>query len=83
MYDCPIEMSRQLDGIEFIMREERERTVLRAIQKVGIDIDRESLMQALNHDRERYEEAYQKGYNDCKRKYDEILKKISDLVDEK
>ena len=74
MYDCPISM--QTDGLELMIREEREKSIVRAVQKIGIDIDKESLIEALNHDRKRYEEAYQKGWDECKKHYEDKLARI-------
>ena len=78
MYDCPI--SEQVGAIELMVREEHDRNIVRAVQKIGIDIDKEGLVEALNHDRKRYEEAYQKGWDDCKKHYEEKLKQIIDLA---
>ena len=75
MYDCPI--SEQVGAIELMMREEHDRNIVRAVQKIGIDIDKEGLVEALNHDRKRYEEAYQKGWDDCKKHYEEKLARIA------
>ena len=78
IYDCPI--STQLGGVELMMREEYDRHILRVIQQIGIDIDKEGLLNALNNDRKRYEEAYQKGWNECKKHYDDKLSKIAEVV---
>ena len=75
MYDCPI--SEQVGAIELMVREEHDRNIVRAVQKIGIDIDKEGLVEALNHDRKRYEEAYQKGWDDCKKHYEEKLARIA------
>lgn len=55
MYESPIniiqgEMQMQLEG-----------EVYKAIQKVGVDVDKEELLKALQYDREQYK----KGYNDA------------------
>lgn len=39
-----------------------ENDVLTAIQRVGVDVDRDELIKALNYDRDQY----RKGYNDAK-----------------
>ena len=48
--------------------------------KMMIEIDQESLIQAINSDRKRYEEAYKKGYADCEEHYKELLSQISKLA---
>ena len=35
----------------------------KAIHNVGVDIDKDKLIQALTQDKQRYEEAYRNGYN--------------------
>ena len=78
IYDCPI--SEQIGQLKMMMADEHDRMVVRAVQQVGIEIDQESLVQAINSDRKRYEEAYKKGYSDCEEHYKEILSQISKLV---
>ena len=80
MYDCPIET--QLSGLQLMIREEHNRQIMEAVQKIGIKIDKEGLIDALNHDRKRYDEAYQKGWNDCKKHYEDKLSKIECLLKE-
>ena len=48
-----------------MMANEHDRMVLKAVQQVGIEIDQESLIQAIKSDRKRYEEAYKRSYADC------------------
>lgn len=65
MYESPIniiqgEMQMQLEG-----------EVYKAIQKVGVDVDKEELLKALQYDREQYK----KGYNDAIEEFAEIFKR--------
>lgn len=46
---------------------DQEKFVITAIQDVGINIDKDGLVQALNGDRARYEEAYRAGIRSGKR----------------
>ena len=78
IYDCPI--SEQIGEPQTMMANEHDKMVLKAVQKVGVEIDQESLIQAINCDRRRYEEAYKKGYADCEEHYKELLSKISKLA---
>ena len=80
IYDCPI--SEQIGELKMMMADKHDKTILRAVQQVGIEIDQESLIQAINSDRKRYEEAYKKGYADCEEHYKELLSQISKLVNE-
>ena len=78
IYDCPIEL--QLGEIETLHNQELGREIIRTVQKVGISIDRDGLIEAINNDHKRYEEAYNKGYSDCKKLYDETLRSIAKLT---
>ena len=78
IYDCPI--FEQIGQLQTMMANEHDRMVLKAVQQVGIEIDQESLIQAINSDRKRYEEAYKKGYADCEEHYKELLSQISKLA---
>ena len=75
IYDCPI--SEQIGALQTLMAEEHEKMIFKAVQQIGIEIDHESLIQAINNDRKRYEAAYNKGYSDCEQHYKEL---IGDIV---
>ena len=54
-----------------------EDMIITEVMRVGIYIDKDKLIQALDLDKERYEEAYRKGYqNGYKKREDEIVKCI-------
>ena len=55
MYKSPI------DIIYGQMETQLEGTVLKAVQKVGVDVDKEELIRALQYDRDQYN----KGYDDA------------------
>ena len=40
--------------------------IIQAIQKIGIDINKEELIKALNYDRNQYETGYKDGYMKAK-----------------
>ena len=79
LYQCPIET--QLDAMRVMIRDEQEGKIIRAVQNIGIEIDKEGLVQALNNDRRRYEAAWNAGYEACKQEYGEMLKNASELLD--
>ena len=78
MYDCPIKTFMQTTQAK--MQEEYEGQVVMAVQKVGIDVNKEELIQAIKNDRQRYEAAYQRGWNSCERYYKEILARIHNVL---
>ena len=77
-YDCPI--SETVDQLHLMMVEEHDKQIVKAVQKIGIEIDRDGLIAALRNDRDRYEAAYKKGYEDATRKYEEKISTIRGLL---
>lgn len=68
MYESPIEfiqtqMQMQMDG-----------EILKAVQGVGIGVDKEELIKALAYDREQYVKGYKDGYRDGAKELAEKLK---------
>ena len=78
IYDCPIH--EQIGELKTMMADEHDRMIIKAVQQIGIEIDQESLVQAIYSDRKRYEEAYKRGYADCEEHYKKLLSKIGDLL---
>lgn len=48
------------------MNEDFENSVLKAVQKVGINVDKEELLKALIYDRGQYDEGYEDAMNEIK-----------------
>lgn len=55
-YESPIDM------IYGQMRIETENAICKAVQEVGINVDKEELIKALQYDREQYQKGYKDGY---------------------
>lgn len=55
MYEAPIKLIKQQ------METEIEGMVLRAVQRVGVDVNKEELMRALEYDRGQYTKGYRDG----------------------
>lgn len=71
MYKSPIE---QIYGeIQTQMVQEDENMVMKAIRKVGVNVDKEELIKALQYDRNQYTKGYEDGKNDV---LDKIRAKI-------
>ncbi len=77
-YDCPI--SETVDQLHLMMVEEHDKQIVKAVQNVGINIDRDGLIAALRNDRDRYEAAYKKGYEDASQEYEARLKAIRTML---
>ena len=59
MYNSPIDViTRQL-------RTQQEDHVFKAVQEVGITVDKEELLKALKYDRDQYNNGYHNGYHDA------------------
>ena len=72
-YDSPLSLVTQ-SIMENIGKQFDDMTY-QAIQKVGIDVDRDKLLEALQQDKKRYEEAYCRGANEgYKRRDDELIR---------
>lgn len=80
MWNCPIEL--QTTALELKVREAENQVITEAVRQIGVRIDEKGLVEALNHDRRRYEEAYQKGWNDCREYYEKKCQEITDILAE-
>lgn len=78
LYDCPI--STSISQLQTMMTQEYNHQILKAVGQIGIKIDEDGLVQALNQDRRRYEEAYRAGYEACRKEYEDRMLKIAKLT---
>ena len=67
MYKSPIE--KIYDELQTQMVQEDENMVMKAVRKVGVNVDKYELIKALQYDRNQYTKGYEDGKN-------EILNKI-------
>lgn len=72
------EIQDAVDGIIKTCREELrakiEDKIVEAVRNVGIEVvDKEGLMAALIEDKQRYDEAYKKGYRACEKLLDKAI----------
>ena len=73
MYNSPIE--KIYSELQTQMVQEDENMVMKAIRKVGVNVDKGELIKALQYDRDQYTKGYEDGKN-------EILVKIrAEIVD--
>ena len=70
MYESPIEMI--ISEIITDFKQNQEKQICEAIQRMNINVSKEELIKALNYDRQQYE----KGYNDAIEELTEDIKKI-------
>ncbi len=58
MYESPIELIQKNTEMQF------ENGIYKAVTKVGINVDKEELIKALNYDRRQYLKGYTDGFRD-------------------
>ena len=76
MYNSPIE--KICSELQTQMVQEDEKMVMKAIRKVGVNVDRGELIKALQYDRDQYTKGYEDGKNEI---LDKIRAEIADLDD--
>jgi hypothetical protein len=75
MYESPIGL------IQEEMEIYAEGEILRAVQKVGVNVDKEELLRALAYDREQYVKGYKDGVNAvCERIEKILINKLREYV---
>lgn len=65
MYESPIRLLVQ--QLETSVREQQEKQIFEAVQKCGVDVDRDELIKALAYDRAQYAQGYSDGRADAQR----------------
>jgi hypothetical protein len=70
-YDSPFELT--ISDIATQVARDIDKMALKAVQKVGISVDKDKLLAALKQDAERYREAYAHGYDTGYEKRDEEI----------
>ena len=76
MYNSPIE--KIYSELQTQMVQEDENMVMKAIRKVGVNVDKGELIKALQYDRDQYTKGYEDGKNEI---LDKIRAEIADLDD--
>lgn len=73
MYESPIEI------IQTQMQMQMDGEILKAVQGVGIDVNKEELLKALAYDREQYSKGYKDGVKDLAERLKESIIQENDL----
>lgn len=71
MYECPVKFN--FGDIQMQIVKQQENEVYMAVQKCGVDVDREELKRALKYDREQYEKGYEDAVKQVK---EDIIKEL-------
>lgn len=73
MYESPIEVfTSQMDGILEQMQKQQEEYIYQAVLNVGVDVNKEELVKALQYDRDQYAKGYQDGIEEFAEKLLEL-----------
>lgn len=71
MYESPINFI--FGDIQMQLVKQQENEVCMAVQKCGVDVDKEELIRALQYDREQYEKGYEDALRQVKK---DIIEKL-------
>lgn len=79
MYESPIELFVQssIDELCKDIKAQRENYIIKSIEKIGVFVNKEELITALNYDRSQYDKGYDDGYNKAIDDVKEMLSGIS------
>lgn len=77
MYESPIYSFEKTISMD--IGEKYDNLVMTAVKEVGIDVDREELIKALEYDRDQYMKGYRDGEESTRRA---IIKDIEKLIEE-
>ena len=78
MYESPIELVVSQFKSEIIKQQENE--VLKAVQNVGVNVNKAELIRALAYDRDQYDKGYSDGYETGRlAMLDELKRKLQEF----
>lgn len=79
-YDSPI-VFNFVQQIATEIAKQTDESVMKAVMNTGINIDQKKLVEALQQDKERYDDAYQKGYLRGYNRREEEIVRCKDCTD--
>lgn len=69
MYESPINVT--IENMITDVRKKQDEAVYRAIQNVGINVNKDELIKALQYDREQYNKGYKDGVREFAKRFEE------------
>lgn len=63
MYESPVKLCQTVEEIAQDIHKQTEDFIVQSVCKVGVVIDKEELIKAINYDRNQYDKGYNEGYN--------------------
>lgn len=73
MYEPPVTLSFKQKEVSCHCNEELDNIIVEYIHEVGIDVNKDELIKAMQYDRNQYDKGYQDGYEAAKLKYEKML----------
>lgn len=73
-YDSPLKLI--IDKVSTEIAEQTDNMVYNAVNICGVDIDKDKLVSILQQDKQRYRDAYTKGYMDAMSKFTEAFNRV-------
>lgn len=64
MYESPIKVI--IDDICSDAKKKEEDYIMECVHKIGVDVDKDELVKALQYDRQQYDKGYEDGFKDFK-----------------
>ena len=80
MWESPINVMEIQDSFVSEIKEKTEEMVFTEIKRIGIDVNKEELIKALQYDRGQYEKGYSDGYAKAIEEFAERLKTKCDFM---
>lgn len=65
MWESPVNIYEIHEPIVEEINKHTEETIFKAIHRVGVDVNKEELIKAMQYDRNQYEKGYKDGYSDA------------------
>ncbi|MBQ7975952.1 MAG: hypothetical protein IJ300_09740 [Clostridia bacterium] len=76
MYKSPIDViTSQVDNAIMQMKKQQEDYIFQAISNVGVNVDKDELIRALQYDRGQYEKGYRDGVRAVAERFKRICEK--------
>lgn len=79
MYESPITVYTQLNDVLEEVHKKQEEYVYNYLFEIGVNVDKEELIKALQYDREQYAKGYIDGALDFVKKFEEALANNIDI----
>ena len=77
MYKSPIDVIISDIATEMIKKQDEQ--IYKAVQNVGVNVDKHELLKALNYDRQQYDKGYRDGLRDFAERYKEQTKNYTGM----